>query len=63
MCRPLRSTADGAPAIPHSGNASLDGSTRTPEFLAINPIGNVPTVQLEDGRFLAESDAILLHFA
>jgi glutathione S-transferase len=43
--------------------SSLDGSTRKPEFLAMNPIGKVPTVQLEGGRFLAESNAILLHFA
>jgi glutathione S-transferase len=41
----------------------LDGSTRTPEFLARNPIGKVPTVELEDGRLLAECNAILLHFA
>jgi glutathione S-transferase len=43
--------------------SSLDGSTRRPEFLAKNPIGRVPTVQLADGRFLAESNAILLYFS
>ena len=43
--------------------SSLDGSTRSPEFLEKNPIGKLPTVQLADGRFLAESNAILLHFA
>ena len=43
--------------------SSLDGATRNPEFLAKNPIGKVPTVQLDDGRFLAEFNAILLHFA
>ena len=43
--------------------SSFDGSTRRPEFLAKNPIGKVPTIELEDGRFLAESNAILLHFA
>ena len=43
--------------------SSSDGSTRRPEFLAKNPIGKVPTIELEDGRFLAESNAILLHFA
>lgn len=43
--------------------SSFDGSTRRPEFLARNPIGKVPTVELDDGRFLAESNAILLHFA
>ena len=43
--------------------SSLDGSTRRPEFLARNPIGKVPTVELDDGRPLAESNAILLYFA
>jgi glutathione S-transferase len=43
--------------------SSVDGSTRRPDFLAKNPIGKVPTVQLDDGRYLAESNAILLHFA
>jgi len=43
--------------------SSFDGSTRRPEFLARNPIGKVPTIELDDGRFLAESNAILLHFA
>lgn len=43
--------------------STFDGSTRRPEFLAKNPIGKVPTVELDDGRFLAESNAILLHFA
>jgi glutathione S-transferase len=43
--------------------SSFDGSTRQPEFLAKNPIGKVPTVQLDDGRFLAESNAILLYFS
>jgi glutathione S-transferase len=42
--------------------SSLDGATRRPEFLAKNPIGKVPVVQLADGRFLAESNAILLYF-
>jgi len=43
--------------------SSFDGSTRRPEFLAKNPIGKVPTIEFEDGRVLAESNAILLHFA
>jgi len=40
---------------------SLDGSTRAPEFLALNPNGKVPLLVFEDGRTLAESNAILLH--
>jgi len=43
--------------------SSLDGSTRKAEFLAMNPIGKIPTVELDGGRFLAESNAILLYFA
>ena len=41
----------------------LHGETRTPEFLAKNPNGRIPTVELEDGRFLFESNAILFYFA
>jgi glutathione S-transferase len=40
-----------------------DGSTRTAEFLKRNPNGRVPTVQLADGSYLWESDAILYYFA
>jgi len=41
----------------------LRGDTRTPEFLALNPAGQVPTVVLSDGRPLAQSNAIILHLA
>ncbi|WP_119462451.1 glutathione S-transferase family protein [Rhodospirillaceae bacterium SYSU D60014] len=41
----------------------LKGETRTPEFLAINPNGRIPVLVLEDGRRLAESDAILFYLA
>lgn len=37
--------------------------TRTPEFLAKNPNGRVPLLVLPDGRFLSESNAILIHLA
>ena len=33
--------------------------TRTPEFLEKNPNGRVPVIELDDGSFLAESNAIL----
>ncbi len=39
------------------------GETRTPEFKDKNPIAKVPTVELEPGVFLAESNAILWYFA
>jgi glutathione S-transferase len=41
----------------------LKNETRTPEFLALNPAGQVPTVLLADGRPLAQSNAIMLHLA
>jgi glutathione S-transferase len=39
------------------------GATRTPEFLGKNLNGRIPVLELEDGRFLAESDAILVYLA
>jgi glutathione S-transferase len=41
----------------------LKSETRTPQFLALNPAGQVPTVVLDDGRPLAQSNAIILHLA
>lgn len=37
----------------------LKGDTETPEFLAMNPNGKVPVLELEDGTYLWESNAIL----
>ena len=42
---------------------STKGGTRTREFLARNPNGKVPTLQLEDGSYLPESNAILYYLA
>jgi glutathione S-transferase len=39
------------------------GETRTPEFLAKNPNGRIPTLELEDGSCLAESNAIQWYLA
>src|SRR5882762_4142666 len=41
----------------------LKGESRTPEFLAKNPSGHVPLLEVEPGRFLAESNAILWYVA
>ena len=41
----------------------LKGQSRTEDFLALNPAGQVPTVILEDGRPLAQSNAIILYLA
>jgi glutathione S-transferase len=40
-----------------------DGTTRQPDFMALNPNGKVPLLVLPDGRPLAESNAMLLHLA
>src|SRR5579871_1937315 len=39
------------------------GETRTPQFLALNPNGRVPVLELGAGRCLAESNAILCYLA
>ncbi|MGZ3375705.1 MAG: glutathione S-transferase family protein [Phenylobacterium sp.] len=41
----------------------LAAQSRTPEFLALNPAGQVPMVVLDDGRPLAQSNAIILNLA
>jgi len=41
----------------------LTGQSRTPAYLAMNPAGQVPAVLLDDGRPLAQSNAIILHLA
>jgi glutathione S-transferase len=41
----------------------LEGETRTEEFLARNPNGRIPLLEFEDGRTLAESNAILYFLA
>ena len=42
---------------------STHGETRTAAYLAKNPNGKVPLLELDDGRRLAESDAILCYLA
>ncbi|HXI86675.1 MAG TPA: glutathione S-transferase family protein [Parvularculaceae bacterium] len=39
------------------------GETRTVEFLALNPSGQVPLLVLPDGRALSQSNAIILYLA
>lgn len=41
----------------------LKDEAKTPAFLALNPAGQVPTVVLEDGRVLAQSNAIITYLA
>jgi glutathione S-transferase len=41
----------------------MQGESRTPEFLARNRQGQVPMVELDDGRTLAQSNAIIRYLA
>ncbi len=41
----------------------LKGESRTPEFLAVNPNGKVPTLVLDDGRAITESNAAMWYLA
>lgn len=41
----------------------LDGGTQTEEFLALNPVGQVPIARWPDGRVLPQSNAIMLYLA
>jgi glutathione S-transferase len=41
----------------------LKGETRTPDFLAMNPSGHVPLLEVAPHRYIAESNAILWYVA
>jgi glutathione S-transferase len=41
----------------------LKRETRTPEFLAINPNGRIPVLELEPGVYLSESNAMLIYLS
>ena len=41
----------------------LEGQSRTSEFLAMNPAGQIPVLELSNGTFLWESNAILFWLA
>src|SRR5262245_11085748 len=43
--------------------SGVGGDTRTETFISKNPNGKVPLLELDDGRRIAESNAILLYFA
>jgi glutathione S-transferase len=42
---------------------TMRGESRTSEFLKLNPFGQVPAVDFEDGRSLAQSNAIIRYLA
>ena len=41
----------------------LKGESRSTEFLAKNPNGRIPVLELESGQFLAESNAIIFYLS
>jgi len=41
----------------------FEGEGQRPDYLAVNPAGAVPAIRLDDGRVLAESNAILAFLA
>lgn len=41
----------------------VGGQTRTPAFLALNPNGKVPLLEIAPGQYLAESNAMLCYLA
>src|SRR3954471_1852535 len=42
---------------------TMKRETRTAQFLKLNPAGQVPTVEFDDGRTLAQSNAIIRYLA
>src|SRR4030095_6031370 len=55
----------GLLGIPYRSEAVaiFSGESSTPEFLQLNPAGSTPVLVLEDGRAIAESNAILCYLA
>lgn len=41
----------------------LNGETRTPEFLSKNLNGRIPVLEVEPGKFISESNAILFYLS
>src|SRR5262245_25118390 len=48
--------------VPMESVDILSGKNRTPEFLAKNPLGGLPVLELDDGSCLTESLAIMEYF-
>ncbi len=49
--------------VEQTSMSALDGSTQQSDYLAKNPIGKLPLLKLDDGRYLPESGAILHYLA
>jgi glutathione S-transferase len=41
----------------------LKGESRTAEFLAMNPVGKIPVLEIHPGQYLSESNAIIYYLA
>ena len=50
-------------AVEHHSHHLRHGEQRAPAYLALNPQGLVPVLELDDGTVLVESNAILAHVA
>ena len=63
-CHKVRMTLE-ALALPYDWTEidTVRGDTRTPSFLAMNPNGKAPVLEIEPGTYLAESNAILWYLA
>ena len=48
--------------VPRQKIDIMGGGTRTPAFLALNSLGELPVLELDDGRILTESVAICRYF-
>lgn len=48
--------------VPFENVDLMSAQNRTPEFLAKNPMGGLPVLELDDGSHLAESLAIMEYF-
>jgi glutathione S-transferase len=54
--------AEKAIELPHEEISLTDGTRFAPEFLAKNPMGQIPVLEFDDGTYLAESVAICRYF-
>jgi glutathione S-transferase len=63
-CHKVRMTLE-ALKLPYAWNEvdTVRGDTRTPAFLAMNPNGQVPVLEIEPGVCLPESNAIICYLA
>ncbi len=63
-CRKVKYTADHL-GLPYTWVtvSALEGETKKPDFLARNPMGQIPMIELDDGRCLAQSNAIIRYLA